>query len=146
MEWALRWEQRGELDNEGREREIHSKTDTVSERQNRHEETVTGKDGGGSTSVTDIVQLTPFQSILYTWVSEVSVGRRMSTTPGFSLNLLHIYTMGIDQPLLWLSHRGLLQHSSQFRPEMILWITGREVEGRALDAGGKSPIDELLHT
>lgn len=34
----------------------------------------------------------------------------------------------------------------QFWSEMILWITGREMEGRALHAGGRSLIDELLHT
>lgn len=66
--------------------------------------------------------------------------------PCFSPCIRYTCSMAIDQPLLRLSHRGLLQHARQFRPEMILWITGREVEGRALDAGGRSLIDELLRT
>lgn len=108
----------------------------------RHKETVRERDreqrGSVRVEVTDTVHFSPFQTKPQRWVSEMSVGRRMSTTPCFSLCIRYTCSLAIDQPLLRLQLRGLPQNRKRFRPEMILWITGMEVEGRARDAAAEA--------
>lgn len=112
----------------------------------RQEETVTERDRGDGESlrveVTGVVHfLPPFDP----YCIEMNE-RDVSSASCLSPCICYTRSTAIDQALLRLSHRGLLQHVRRFRPVMILWITGREVEGRALDAGGRSLIDELLRT